>query len=130
MQSLARRQVVFTGGMLFCGCLEALIAFGLVGANGVEGVAYSVFLCLIPGWLTIYVSDLMRHRDLAAYVVLVGTGFRMVFVLLGLFAIGSLRPDLGFREFVVWLIANYLASLGLETWMVLSPSSPEAVRKF
>lgn len=128
MQSLSRRQAVFTVGMLVCGCLEAAIAFGLVGVKGAEGVAYSVLLCLVPGWLTIYASDLMRLRDLAAYIVLVGTGFRMLFVLVGLLVVGALRPDLGFREFVVWLVASYLVSLGLETWMVLSPSSPEVVR--
>ena len=128
MQSLVRRQTVFAGGMLVCGCLEAAIAFGLVGIKGAEGVAYSVLLCLIPGWLTIYVSELLKLHDLAAYVVLVGTGFRMMFVLLGFFVVGMLRPDLGFQEFVVWLIANYLVSLGLETWTVLAPSSPETAR--
>ena len=125
MKSLARRQAVFTLGMLFCGCLATAAAFGWVGLKGVEGGVYSVLLCLIPGWLTIYASDLMRHRDLAAYVVLVGTALRMLFVLMGLFVVGSLRHDLGFREFTVWLIASYLVALTLETWVALMPSSSE-----
>jgi hypothetical protein len=127
MQSLARRQVVFTSGMLVCGGLAAAVAFGSVGLPGVEGVAYSVLLCLIPGWLTIYVSDFLRQSDLIEYVVLVGTSLRILFVLLGLFVVGELRPDLGFREFVVWLLASYLVSLALETWLVLTPASAEAV---
>ena len=122
MQSQARRQVVFSMGMLVCGCLEAAIAAGWVGQRGVEGVVYSVLLCLVPGWLTIFVGDLLRHRNLGVYTVLVGTAVRMLFVLLGLFAISAIRPDLGFREFTVWLLVGYMVSLALETWMVLLPS--------
>jgi hypothetical protein len=126
MPSLLRRQAVFTAGMLLFAVLEAIFAYCWVGVAGVEGVLYSVLLCLVPGWLTIYAGDLMRHGDLAAYTVLVGTGLRMLFVLLGLFAVGVLRNDLGFREFTVWLIAGYLVALALETWMVLPSSSSDA----
>ena len=122
MQSHWGRQLVFTMGMLVFGCLEAAFACGWVGLKGAEGVTYSVALCLVPGWLTIYIGDLLRHRDIAAYAVIAGTVVRMVFVLLGLFAVGLVRPDLGFREFTVWLIVGYMVSLALETWMVLQPS--------
>ena len=127
MYSLVRRQAVFTLGMLVFGLLAAGIAFGVVGLKGVEGVCYSVLLCLIPGWLTIYSSVLLKSPQLTAYVVLVGTVLRMVFVLLGLFAVGVLRQDLGFREFTVWVIFSYMVALALETWMVLMPVSSEAV---
>ena len=127
MYSLARRQAVFTLGMLVFGGLAAAVAFGAVGLKGVEGVCYSVLLCLIPGWLTIYSSVLLKSPQLTAYVVLVGTALRMVFVLMGLFAVGVLRQDLGFREFTVWVIFSYLVALALETWMVLLPASSEAV---
>jgi hypothetical protein len=127
MHSQWHRQVVFTLGMLVCGCLEAAVAGAWVGLKGVEGAAFSLMLCLVPGWLTIYASGLLRHPDLAPYVVLVGTGVRMLFVLLGLFLVSSIRPDLGFREFTVWLIVGYLVSLALETWMVLLPSLADAV---
>lgn len=124
MRSMARRQVVFTTGMLVVGCVEAAIAFGLAGLKGVEGVGYSVLLCLVPGWLTIYASDLLRRSNLTSYAVLIGTGLRVVFVLLGMFVINALRSDLGFREFTVWLISGYLVALALETWMVL-PSTDQ-----
>jgi len=122
MQSLARRQTVYTTGMLLVGGLEAAIAFGVVGLPGVEGVVCSVLLCLVPGWLTIYVSSLIQGSEIAPYAVLLGTGFRMCFVLVGLLAIRSVRPDLGFREFAVWLVVNYLVALALETWIVLVSS--------
>lgn len=127
MYSLSRRLALFTVGMLVCGGLEAALAYWLVGAKGVEGVAYSVLLCAVPGWLTIYAGDLLKHADLSAYAVLVGTGVRLLFVMLGMVTIGAVRPDLGFREFSVWLIVGYMVSLALETWMVLLPSDVEAV---
>ena len=127
MQSLSRRQAVFTVGMLVFGGIAAAVAFGLVGLWAVEGVSYSVLLCLVPGWLTIYSGVLLKRTELSAYIVLVGTGLRVVFVLLGLFVVGALRQDLGFREFTVWLIVSYLVALALETWIVLLPASSEAV---
>ena len=123
MYSQAKRQILFTLGMLVCGCLEAVVAVGLVGVRGAEGVAYSVVLCAVPGWLTIFTSSLLRQNDIAAYVVLIGTGFRVLFVFLGVFVVGGLRPDLGFREFTVWLIVGYMVALILETWLVLLPES-------
>ena len=128
MQSLARRQAVFTIGMLVFGGVAAAIAFGSVGLKAVEGVCYSVLLCLVPGWLTIYSGVLLKRPELSAYIVLVGTSLRIMFVLLGLFAVGVLRQDLGFREFTVWLIVSYLVALALETWIVLLPASSEAAQ--
>ena len=128
MQSLSRRLAAFALVMLVCGGLEAIVAYGLVGVRGVEGVCYSVLLCLIPGLLTIYVGELMRNADLGAYVVLIGTGFRLLFVLLGVFVVCEIRAGLGFREFTVWLIFAYLVSLAFETWMVLLPSQVESTK--
>jgi hypothetical protein len=122
MQSLVRLQLLFTLGMLACGGLEALVAFQWVGVRGIEGVAYSILLCLIPGWLTIYASALTRNKDMAVYAVLAGTGLRMTFVLIGLLIVGAIRPELGFREFTVWLIPSYMVSLVMETSMLLTPA--------
>jgi hypothetical protein len=89
------------------------------GLLGLEGLAYSLILCLIPGLLTVYVGELLKYRNLSAYIVLIGGAFRMLFVLLGMFAVSALRPDLGFRQFTVWMIASYLVALALETALVL-----------
>ena len=115
--------MALTAGMLVVGLLLAVIAYGVSGLPGLEGLAYSLILCLIPGLLTVFVGDLLKHRDLSAYVVLVGGGFRMLFVLLGMFAVSALRPDLGFRQFTVWLIVCYLVALALETALVLPPAT-------
>jgi hypothetical protein len=119
MKTLGGRLAALTVGMLVSGAAMAALAFGVRGWLAVEGVVYAMALCLIPGWLTVLSAELLRSRDLSAYVVLIGTGFRMVFVLLGCFAIGILRRDLGFFEFTVWLIPSYLVALALETAVIL-----------
>ena len=104
-----------------------MVAYGVSGLLGLEGLAYSLILCLIPGLLTVFAGELLKHHNLSAYIVLVGGGFRMLFVLLGMFAVSALRPDLGFRQFTVWLIASYLVALALETALVLpSPVVPKS----
>ncbi len=121
LKTLGGRLVALTAGMLVVGMLLAVIAYGVSGLLGLEGLAYSLILSLIPGLLTVFAGELLRHRNLSAYVVLVGGGFRMLFVLLGMFAVSALRPDLGFRQFTVWLIVCYLVALALETALVLPP---------
>jgi len=59
-------------------------------------------------------------------VVLVGGALRMVFVLLGLLGISALRPDLGFRQFTVWLLISYMVALAIETAVVLVPAKDGA----
>ena len=121
MRSMSDRLAVFTIGMLIFTAIAAGVAYGVVGWPGVEGVLYSSALCLVPGWLTVFISDLMKHGDSSAYAVLVGTGLRMVFVFLGVLAVGALRPMFGFREFTAWLVVSYLVALALETWVILAP---------
>ena len=123
MQSLGRQLAVFTIGMILYVLLASGLSFTVAGWRGVEGLVYASLLCLIPGWMTVFVGDILKHSESSAYIVLVGTGFRMLFVLLGMVAIRSLRPDLGFREFTVWLIVSYLVALALETWAVLVPAA-------
>ena len=119
MRSLALWQAVFVFGMLLAGSFEVAGAYGWVGFRGVEGVVYSDLLCLIPGCITIQIVGLTRRSGWAPYAVLVGIGLRMVCVVSGLLAIKAVRQDLGFNEFVVWLIVNYLVALALETWVVV-----------
>jgi hypothetical protein len=111
--------------MLAVGVILAAIAYGMSGWLGVEGLGYSLLLCLAPGLLTVYLSDVLKKTDMAPYVVLLGGGFRLVFVLLGMFGVSAARPELGFREFTVWLIISYLVALALETTIVLIPSPDE-----
>lgn len=123
VKSLGGRLLALAGGMLSVGLLLAPIAYGTVGVIGVEGLCYSLLLCLIPGLLTLLLSELLRGTSLSPYVVLLGGGLRMLFVLLGLLAVNSLRSDLGFKEFTIWLLVCYLAALAVETAVILAPAA-------
>jgi len=123
VKSLGGRLLVLVLGMLVIGLLLAPIAYGTVGLAAIEGLGYSLLLCLIPGLLTLLLSELLRETSFSPYVVLAGGGLRMVFVLLGLLAVNSLRPDLGFREFTIWLLVCYLAALAVETAVILAPAA-------
>lgn len=94
-------------------------AYWLGGTAGLEGLTYAALLCLVPGWLVVYVTSRYPEAGTQATAVLLGTGLRMAFVLIGTIMLQGSRPDLGFREFVVWLICFYLAFLGLETAMLV-----------
>lgn len=119
MRSLAYSQALFVLGMVLSCVVEAMAAYWWIGALGVEGVVYSSLFCLVPGCITILIVGVTREGGLAAYSILVGIGLRVIFVIAGLLAIKAFRHDLGFREFVVWLIVNYLVALALETWVVV-----------
>jgi hypothetical protein len=123
MQSTGFQVAVFTIGMVLYVLLMSGLAYALAGWVGVEGLVYAGLLCLIPGWMTIFVGGILKHRGSSAYLVLVGTSFRMLFVFLGIVTIRTLRPDLKFREFTVWLIVSYLVALALETRAVLVPAA-------
>lgn len=120
MQSLARSLLIFSLGLLVLGCLEVAIAAAWVGFPGVVGVAYSVLLCLVPGWLTIAVAYRVQNPEAAAYVALMGSGFRLVFVLAGILVVRTMRSGLGLYDFEIWLIVGYQVALLLETWIVVA----------
>jgi hypothetical protein len=46
----------------------------------------------------------------------------MIFVFLGMLIVQSADQRLGFREFVIWLLAFYTALLGVETFLVMPRS--------
>ena len=122
MRSVAVRQAVFTLGMVLVGFSEVGL-LSLTGRQGLNEVLGSVALCLIPGWMTIFAGELLRFRDLSAFIILVGMGLRMMFVLIGLLAVAMFVPGVDLREFAVGLVVGYLVALALETWLVLSPAS-------
>lgn len=94
-------------------------AYALGGAAGLEGLTYSALLCLIPGCLVFSLASLDVLAGMQAQLVLVGSLVRMLFVLMGTLALRTMRPELGLREFLIWLVVFYSATLLLETLLVL-----------
>ena len=127
VKTLGGRLIALAAGMMAAGLILAAIAYWLAGPVAVEGVGYSLVLCLVPGVLTILLAELFKKSDMVGFAVLAGGAFRLVFVLLGLFGVTALRPDFGFRQFTVWLLANYMVALALETTIVLVPANRESV---
>lgn len=94
--------------------------------DGVEGVTWAAALCLVPGWLVFLVSSRFHGLNAQLPVVVIGgTVLRMMFVLVGMVAVQGSRPDLGFREFTLWLLVFYLGMLAAETSLTLKAHSEE-----
>ena len=91
----------------------------MAGTNGLEGLTYSALLCLLPGWLVFFLGSRYRVANTQAAVILLATTIRLLFVLIGVLLIQSVRSDLRFREFLVWVIVFYLATLLVETLMLI-----------
>ena len=94
-------------------------AYWLRGTLALEGLSYAVLLCLVPGWLVVYVTTRYPEAGSQATAVLLGTGLRMAFVLIGMVTLKKTRPDLGHYEFQLWVILSYLAFLAVETVMIV-----------
>ena len=130
---MSTHEQVEPGVVSRCGFLTAVTAtvwlvvtgpaYMLSGVLGLEGASYAAVLCLVPGWLVFLVVDryFVAHAQVAG--VLLGTVLRMLFVLVGLVTIKATRPELGFREFVVWILVFYMATLLTETLMLVKHRS-------
>lgn len=112
---------VFTGSVLALGALLAGPAYWLASVRGLEGVAYSALLCWLPGCVMFLgIVGLIENQGFAF---LIGTGLRMMTVLLGALVIHQTRTDLGLREFFSWLIVFYSVTLLVETLLLVGVRS-------
>ena len=112
--------------------LAAVPAWLLAGPAGVEGLTYALLLCLAPGVAAMLFVNPKSGRGDALTGLVVGMGLRMTAVLAGALWLQHARPDLGLKEFHIWLIVGYLVALAIETRMLLGQaadvrSGPKAV---
>jgi len=95
-------------------------AWMIAGRDGVLGLSAAAALCVVPGWIVFWIAAAYGAAGgQVPLVVLGGMLLRMIFVFLGMVIIQSANQRLGFREFVVWLLAFYVALLAVETFLVL-----------
>ncbi|MFP6766846.1 MAG: hypothetical protein VB859_01665 [Planctomycetaceae bacterium] len=99
-------------------------AWWLAGRNGIAGLSYSAALCLVPGWLVFFLNSRYRVADTRIQVILIATTFRLLFVAAGTLVVLQVRPELRLREFLVWIIVFYLATLVVETALLLRSPRP------
>jgi hypothetical protein len=95
-------------------------AWMIGGRDGLIGVSVAAVLCVVPGWIVFWLAAAYGAAGgQVPLVVLGGMLLRMIFVFLGMVIVQSANHRLGFREFVVWLLAFYSVLLCVETFLVL-----------
>lgn len=99
--------------------LAGAISCGLHGFSGIEMTGFALVVCLIPGWLALVVPAVYRAPAAALAAVVAGMTLRLAFCGAGVWVFSRLRPDLGPKPFVWWLVVFYLASLGTETYLLV-----------
>lgn len=112
----AARLALLTG--LAC-LLLAWPAWWLAGPAGLAGMTIAALLCMVPGWLVFFLVPRYRVGNSQVSQVLLGTTLRMVFVVFGTLVVQNVRPGWQFREFLVWVIVFYLATLAAETALLM-----------
>lgn len=104
------------------------LAYRLSGVIGLEGLSIAALLSLLPGWLVFWgvaVTSQTSDQKNPSMAVLAATCVRLMFVLFGVMLMKSIRPDLGLKEFHIWVIAFYGVSLIVET-LLLVKSLPKS----
>jgi hypothetical protein len=98
-------------------------AWFVAGRDGLVGVTVAAALCVVPGWIVFWLAAAYGSAgSQVPLVILGGMVLRMIFVFLGMLIVQSADQRLGFREFVIWLLAFYTALLGVETFLVMPRS--------
>ena len=85
------------------------------GPAALEGLIWAAALCLVPGWLVIFVVSKAEARRRDVLGMLLGTGLRLVAVSIGAIAVALWRPNLRVKEFFLWLAVFYVVALAVET---------------
>ena len=94
-------------------------AWLLAGPLGLQGLSIAAVLCVVPGFVVLFISARGQTSANPASLVLLSTTMRLLVVLFGVLVVQKVRPDLQFWQFLVWIIVFYLATLLLETFVVL-----------
>ncbi len=114
---------IFSAGVVLAWLLMAWLAHQFAGNWGLAGCSVSAILCVVPGWITLFVSGYLNGPAAAVFVALGGMVLRLVFVLgvgMGLYlGVDGFTP----RSLLVWLVVFYCITLALETALVLCPKS-------
>jgi|ERR1700693_2493801 hypothetical protein len=98
-------------------------AWLIAGREALIGVSVAAALCVVPGWIVFWFAAAYGNAgSQVPLVILGGMVLRMIFVFLGMLIVQSADQRLGFREFVIWLLAFYTALLGVETFLVMPRS--------
>lgn len=102
------------------------VAMWVGGQSGVQGLAVSAAVCLLPGLITVWLASSVADPMARVWLTVGGMLVRMLVVLIAALVVYKLRPDLGLREFYIWLIVFYNVLLFAETWLLLPRGNTSA----
>ena len=95
------------------------VAMLIAGQDGLQGLAVSAGLCIVPGLLTVWLASSVKDPVAKVWLTVGGMLVRMCVVLIAALAFYKVRPDWGLPEFYIWLIVFYNVLLFAETWLLL-----------
>lgn len=119
LQLSLKRCSKLTGFVALYWLLLAGPAFWMADVTGLQGLTVASLLCLIPGYLAFLLTGGFGTEKMQAMLILASTTIRMMFVAIGVLFLKMVQPGWGFREFTLWVLILYLATLATETAMVL-----------
>ena len=112
---------MLTGSVLVVALMLAPFAAVRTGSGGLGGLALAAAICLLAGWAAESFACILQNRVMPLALMLLGMTLRMVpplGVCVALAAQGiSGRAHLAF---IFYLLAFYLLTLALETWLTVS----------
>lgn len=104
---------------LVASLLLSPLAMAMAGVIGLQGLAVSAAVCLLPGLVTVWLASAMADPLAKTWVTLGGMLVRMFVVLMAVLIFRQLQPQWGLREFYIWLVVFYNVLLLAETWLLL-----------
>lgn len=116
-----RSALMLSGCVLLVALLIAPFAAGKSGSGGPGGLALAAAICLLAGWAAESLSCVLHGRVTPLAVMLLGMAIRMA-PPLGICLVLAAQGARG-REhlaFIVYLLAFYLVTLAMETWLTVS----------
>ncbi len=115
LQQCGRLLAIALAALLVLSPLAMLVA----GQEGLQGLAVSAGLCILPGLLTVWLASSVKDPVAKVWLTVGGMLVRMCVVLIAALAFYKVRPDWGLPEFYIWLIVFYNVLLFAETWLLL-----------
>lgn len=115
LQQCGRLLAIALAALLVLSPLAMLVA----GQDGLQGLAVSAGLCVLPGLLTVWLASSVNDPVAKVWLTVGGMLVRMCVVLIAALAFYKVRPDWGLPEFYIWLIVFYNVLLFAETWLLL-----------
>ena len=104
------------------------VSLAVGGLDGLQGLAVSAVVCLLPGLITVWLASAATDSNAKLWLTVSGMLVRMMMVLAVALVFYVVRPSWGLREFYIWLIAFYNVLLFAETWLLL-PRGNQSVEK-